>query len=179
MFEKRVKWSEVKIVEPRSQRLSPSSLLEVTVRLLVSGHTLSHHQSSFPQRPHYNPSISTIDRYLRWLSGTVKLHLFAQYLRELIARASSRDSSSDLESSITNYSHVNDDPADFTYCDSALNSCSSKLLNGNIICVTAQLDSSTAYTIFSLAPVEEGSQKPFELHSNLAISCEQKIPSLS
>ncbi|KAF8860580.1 hypothetical protein BDZ45DRAFT_619607 [Acephala macrosclerotiorum] len=74
-------------------------------------------------------------------------------------------SSSDTESSTTNYGHVDDEPAHFTYRDGALSWGSSKLLDENIICVTAQPASSTAHTIFSLAPVEEGSQTPFELRT--------------
>lgn len=74
-------------------------------------------------------------------------------------------SSSDTESNTTNYGHVEDEPAHFIYRDGALSWGSSKLLDENIICVTAQPDSSTAHTIFSLAPVEEGSQAPFELRT--------------
>lgn len=74
-------------------------------------------------------------------------------------------SSSSTESSTTNYGHVDDEPAHFIYRDGALSLGSSKLLDENIICVTGQIDSNTAHTIFSLSPVEEGSQNPFELRT--------------
>jgi hypothetical protein len=74
-------------------------------------------------------------------------------------------SSSSSQSSTTNYGHVDDEPAHFSYQDGALSwgDGSSKLIDENIICVMALQDSSIAHSIFSLAPIEEGSQKPFEL----------------
>ncbi|KAE8445398.1 hypothetical protein EG329_013411 [Mollisiaceae sp. DMI_Dod_QoI] len=81
----------------------------------------------------------------------------------------SRDSSSDTDSSTTNYGHVDDEPAHLFYRDGALRWGSSKLLDENIICVTTQRESSTAHTIFSLAPVDGDALKsPFELRSTHA-----------
>lgn len=81
------------------------------------------------------------------------------------SNSSSSSSSSDSQSSTTNYGHVDDEPAHFTYQDGELRWGSSKLLDKNIVVVTAQPDSGIAHHIFSLAPLEEGSQKQFELRT--------------
>ena len=74
-------------------------------------------------------------------------------------------SSSSSQSSTTHYGHIEDEPAHFSYQDGALSwgDGASRILDENIICVTALEHSSIAHRIFSLAPAEEGTQKPFEL----------------
>lgn len=61
------------------------------------------------------------------------------------------------------YGHVDDEPTHFTWRDGVLSWGSSKLLEENVICVTAQQDGSVGHRIFSLAPIQEGSETPFEL----------------
>lgn len=61
--------------------------------------------------------------------------------------------------------HVDDEVGSFFYQDGALSwgDGSLKFLDENIICVTTAESNSPAHRIFSLAPIEEASQKPFEL----------------